>query len=97
MSVKAIVDGGEQCAFAAGAAVEHGLREVGGSGFSLGSGNADDFQLVLRVPIECRGQQTHSFARVIHDESRSFVAAEKSFSATYAARPRSSMHRDIPL
>ena len=48
------------------------MREVGGSGFSLGSGNADDFQLVLRVPIECRGQQTHSFARVIHDESRSF-------------------------
>ena len=72
MSVKAIIDGGEQCAFAAGAAVEHGLGEVGGSGFSLGSGNADDFQLVLRVPIECRGQQTHGFARVIHDESRSF-------------------------
>ena len=72
MSVKAIIDGGEQCAFAAGAAVEHGLGEVGGSGFSLGSGNADDFQLVLWVPIKCRGQQTHGFARVIHDESRNF-------------------------
>lgn len=35
MSVKAIIDGGEQCAFAAGAAIEHGLGEVGGSGFSL--------------------------------------------------------------
>ena len=72
MSVKAIVDGGEQSAFADGAAVEHGLGEVGGSGFSLGSGNTDDFQLVLRVPIKCRGQQTHGFARVVHDESRSF-------------------------
>ena len=58
MSVKAIIHGREQSAFAAGAAVEHSLSEIGGSGFSLGSGNADDFQLVLRVPIKCRGQQT---------------------------------------
>ena len=52
MAVKTIVHGGKQRALAAGTAIEHRLREIGGGGLAFGAGDADHLQLVLRTTIE---------------------------------------------
>ena len=52
VAVKTIVHGGKQRALAAGTAIEHRLREIGGGGLAFGAGDADHLQLVLRTTIE---------------------------------------------
>ena len=91
VAVKAIIDRGEQCGLAAGDGVDKRLREVRGGRLALGAGDADDRELVLRISVERGGQQAHRLTCVVDDQPGVAVAAEYSVSATYAARPASSM------
>ena len=75
VAVKAIIDRGEQCGLASGDGVDKRLREVRGGRLALGAG--DGRLIALRASLTIKPGVA--------------VAAEYPVSATYAARPASSM------
>ena len=70
LPVQAVVDGRKEGRPSARKLVEHTLEEVGGGRLPLGSGDADQGEVILRVSIVGRSQEAHGLAYVGNDDAR---------------------------